>query len=236
MSVPREIIERYPLSELSYIVVSGMFSVLYFPYSIFNFDFSNGIKLPYINDLVNYLGANYTPFVNVQHIFDDFVLGFTQILLLGFLMGVIFLIFSELLQSFNQFISSKTRLKFYQRIQTRSDIKHVREDKDTEMKFGAFQRKHNISNFLAFLYSIRMAFCGLFHAVEVSFVFTILFGFTSLFSNNFENWLNGFYLMVIMLACAYFLHIIARRKFDKQIDSYFREYKKSKKQTSLTEF
>ena len=231
MSLPTELIERFPLGELFYILATGLFTILSFPYDLFNLDFSNGIKLPVLCDFVKYLGENFSPFVNAQGIGVDFVLGLAKIVIASFIVGLLFFIFYDFFERINNFFV-KGRIK--NKFNSFFDLKNVKMNRKTELDFNKWARERKISKYLGFVYSIRLAFAGLFHSAEVYFFVVVIVGLFILPSPSFhQNWLNGFYLMLIILICSYILHRLAGVRFDNIFQSFFREYEISAKNFDL---
>ena len=114
MSITKEIIQRYPLSSLVFILTTGLFIVLSFPYDISGLFSSEGVVL---QDWVTFFaesGKNFKPFINVNQLKLDLVLGSTKILISSFFVGIFFYLLSDFYRKINNWIMNERIIfRFY---------------------------------------------------------------------------------------------------------------------------
>ena len=250
VSIP-EPITKYPIGYLLFILTSGSFFILSFPYDIFSIDFSNGLILPDAR-FFEYLGQNFKPFINIKYLSTDSLLSFSKITLLFWITGIFFFFMRDLFCKFNNIL--KCGLTNFPKIKgiysnlTRSRSKKGNID---QLEFAVWARTNKHANHTDFLWSIREITVGLLYASETFFLFTffaiispIVLKNTVLIVSSFfrqfnlpivrgvlialfptvDHWLQWLVFSCLLFVESIVIYFIFGKKFDSDMEQFWKKF------------
>lgn len=226
--------ERYPLGSLMFIFSAGLFMVISFPFDLSSLISSDGVI---VQDCVTFFaesGKNFKPFVNVNLLKADFVLGSTKIIIASLVVGFFFYMVSNLYEKLNHLVAKgKTKNAVFSRRKPKhaNTQERMQKCKLLQLEFAEWLREFKLTKYTDFIHSVRRMLTGLIYASE-TFLGTIILVaiYVWFFEPSGHIYIQnvGSWLVVGFFICAFFyvLDIIYELGFKTEMESFCRDFLK----------
>jgi len=231
-----EILGRFPIDQLCFLLAGGLFLVFSFPFGIsYNADFLRGVPplnftniIPYFKESIeysaDYIALNFSPFVNINYL-NDFPNGLIKILLLSFPCGTIFFFFYDVYKRTNHFfkvlfwdyflkniINRKNKNEKKENLRDGNDQINLREYFD----FFDWIRKKDLGKFFDFMLAMHKITIGLLYSCETYFLISLF----SLFAVLLRTGIIHLEWLILPIVLNVFFYIVFR-VYDKRYESIY---------------
>lgn len=208
----KETLGQFPIDDLFFILTSGLFVVMAFPFDIFNFDFS---LLPTfsITDLPKLASSNFAPFINLKYLGVQFPTYLIMLVLLSIPFGMMIYLLDGAYQRLN-YIVMRGRVK--ERF-CKSEIGEV--PLGVILDFYEWLREKKMGKYASLLWSMKSTSTGLLYGGETF----ILFVSISMLLARRVYW-EWFVFSFILTFFLYAIHIIYQRRYNTLFDALYNTY------------
>lgn len=169
MELPtKEVLFKFPIDQVIFIVSSGLTFTLCFPFDILSLDFTNGLPVSNVGnfgDFSYWITQNYKPFIIVKYL--DFPNGIIQIVLLSLVPGLMMFFLQDVFYWANHKI---VRGKLKEKLGITSLSRDPVERELIDAKHIKWLKKQNALKYFGFLWTLKFATRGSLYAFEASVV------------------------------------------------------------------
>jgi hypothetical protein len=230
LEIARGIADYFPVNEILFVLTSGVFIVISFPFDVFKFFVDspsvkfllwNGIPIPEMPEISMY----FLPFGNLHYLkLDNFAAGLALIIFLSLLVGAFIYCSMGVLEWANRRISWLYRYLY----KKRSGVERDHRKKDwisinDQMDFHRWLKKNHLQREVAYLASMRQIIAGFLYGSQILFVVTLVSGI--FMRNNIEFWLGWTIIITVIALFISFIYESHESRYWINMNSFVNLYR-----------
>jgi hypothetical protein len=232
METAKELMGRFPIDDIFFILSSGIFVVFSFPFDVFK-ALSNGLPTLTINidsftNLKIYIDQNFEPFASIKYL-GDFPNGLIKLLLLSLAVGAMIYLLYAIYEKSNHFIMRQFEKIAGFTIKNRACKSETRSKPmptADALDFLDWVQKRRLGKSIDVLWSMRALGDGLFYGCETFFLIIIL---SCLFGWHLSEWLLFSFLLGVFLYVAQIAYEIRfRGTYDRLVQAFNTQHVRQK--------
>lgn len=231
----QDILVKFPIGHLFFVLTTGLFVFLSLPYDFFDTDFFNILKnIPDYTNVFDFFGENFSPFTNVSYLNTEKTIVLTKIFFVIIIVGVFFLLISSFFPLFNHLLkracSETIRIiRRKQKIQHTPEEKKQQADNQKEERFfeinlAKWSRDKGYKPYLDYKRSINDIATGLFYASEFSLLLILVVAIPVYF-HSWEMFSNSWFGMLIFSVISTFFSWIIKRVNETTLEKFLDPFK-----------